>query len=227
MLKYLCNDAITGVYGLSYNVALIVLMIFDSLNTSWVPFYYEYKKKNDTKQLKTRSNNYLFVFTIITIGFLLCIPEVFKIMAPEEYWAGLKIIPIIVLAIYIQFLYTLAVNFEFFHEKTIMISISTIITASINIGLNFWLIPLYGAVGAAIATLISYCVLLLLHDINARYRIKNYDFSWTFYLKGSVPVTIMAVLYFPLLKLWYIRWGIAIILGVLLLRRFIKTKTII
>ena len=49
-----------------------------------------------------------------------------------------------------------------------MLMISTIISAVVNIVLNFAFIPSYGAMGAAIATMISYIVLWVIRAIHSR-----------------------------------------------------------
>jgi O-antigen/teichoic acid export membrane protein len=51
-----------------------------SFNTTWVPFYYEYKKNNQKTLLLLRAKNYITVFTILTMGFILMYPEVYRVM---------------------------------------------------------------------------------------------------------------------------------------------------
>src|SRR6185312_17113636 len=46
-------------------------------------------------------------------------------------------------------------------RKTQLIWVVTGVGAAVNVGLNFWLIPRYGMVGAAISTLVAYVVLFL------------------------------------------------------------------
>ena len=89
----------------------------------------------------------MIFYTIITLGFLLCAPEVFKILAPEKYWEGLKIIPLITLAYYFNFLYSFPANFEFYHLQTKLIAMSTILSAGINVGLNIVFIKRWGIMG--------------------------------------------------------------------------------
>lgn len=228
MLKYYCGEAFTGIYSVGYNLATIINVIMAAFNSTWIPFYYEYEKKNDYIQIKKKSMNYMFNFTIITLGFILCCPEVFKIIAPQDYWSGIQLLPIIAMAYFFNFLYTFPGNFEFFMEKTQYFSLATIIAAIINILGNFILIPKYNIVGAGISTLISYVFLLLIHDFFARVLIKDkkYIYSWMYYLQGMIPVMIVAVLYYFTLNLWIIRWSFAIFLGLVLLYRIIKNKSV-
>ena len=226
MLKTLQNESLTGIYSVAYNLALVINVIAIAANTAWIPFYYEYEKKDNYLQIREKFKNYLFNFTIITLGFTLCCPEVFKIIAPKGYWQGLQLLPIIALSYYFDFLYMFSVNFELYMEKVKYISSATIIAAVINIVGNYFLIPKYGIIGAGITTLYSYIFLLVFHDIVARFVIKEKEFfiNITSYAKGFVPVSLMVCLYYFMLNLWYVRWSLAVILGIILLIRIIKNR---
>ena len=63
-------------------------------------------------------------------------PEILKFLAPEKYWAGICIIPPIVFATYIQFIYAFYVNIEHYHKTTKSIANNTVIAAILNIILN-------------------------------------------------------------------------------------------
>jgi O-antigen/teichoic acid export membrane protein len=139
MLQKMIGESSVGIYSFAYTIALVISVIWTVFNTTWVPFYYEYKK-NDLKDLIiSRGKNYIQVFSGITMGFMLLAPEVYKILSPEEYWAGIPLIPLIAMAYYFTFLYSFPANFEFYNEKTRLISIGTICAALINIVCNLLL----------------------------------------------------------------------------------------
>jgi O-antigen/teichoic acid export membrane protein len=148
-------------------------------------------------------------------------------MVPQDYWPGLPLIPIIALAYYFNFLYSFPVSYELFYEKTKKISLGTIIAAIINIIGNFILIPYYGEMGAAVATLISFIFLFIIHEIIVLLIIKDYDYRIYIFFKPLVLVVIVCGLFYLTINLWYIRWGIGLILGIYLLQRIIKTRSII
>lgn len=226
MLKKFIGEESVGVYSVGYSLALILSSIWGALNTSWVPFYYEYKKDNKRELILEKAGRYMRLFSVLTMGFLLLAPEVYKIMAPPAYWDGIRLIPLIALAYYFNFLYAFPGNHEFFYQKTIYISLGTLAAAGINIGLNYLFIPAYGGIGAAVATVVAFVFLFLFHDIIARYVVKNLEYRFTFYLCGLVPVAGVAILYYFTLSFWYIRWVLAILLGIFLLSRIIKQKAL-
>jgi O-antigen/teichoic acid export membrane protein len=217
----------TGLYSFAYGISTIVQIIWLSFGTSWGPFYYEYKKNNKTETILIKSKNYIIVFSIIVMIFILLVPEVYKIMSPIEYWPAIQLIPLISLACYMNFLYSFPTTYEFFSEKTKLISIGTILAALVNIICNFIFIPPFGGIGAAIATLIAYLFLFIFHDISARFIIKNYEYKFSFYLIGLIPVIITVIFVYFFLNIWIVRWIIGITLGAFVLRRIVINKAII
>jgi O-antigen/teichoic acid export membrane protein len=226
MLQRMSGENAAGIYSFAYNVALVISILWVSFNTTWIPFYYEYKKNNQREVLLVRTKNYITVFSILTMGFMLLAPEVYRLMAPREYWPGISLIPFIALAYYFNFLYSFPANYEFYNAKTKLISIGTICAAMINIVCNLIFIPLYAGIGAAVATLISFVFLFVFHEIAARFIIRNYDYKYTMYLKGLFSVILAAVTFYITQEFWYIRWGIGFVLGIYLLHRIIKNRAI-
>jgi O-antigen/teichoic acid export membrane protein len=226
MLQKMSGESVTGIYSFAYSVALVISILWTSFNATWVPFYYEYKKNDQKVLLLQRTKNYIIVFSVLTMGFILLAPEVYRVMTPPEYWPGVSLIPLIALAYYFNFLYSFPANYEFYNARTKLISIGTVCAAIINIVCNFVFIPLYAGIGAAIATLVSFVFLFIFHEIIARFIIGNYDYRFTMYLKGLFPVIMVSIIFYIAQDFWYIRWGIGIILGIYLLRRIIKNRAI-
>lgn len=161
------------------------------------------------------SNNYIFLFTCLTCGYLLVSKEALKILGAKGYWDGIDILPFVIVGLFFEFLYTFPVNYEMYCKKMKIISIGSTIVALVNIGLNFLLIPRYGMLGAAIATLIAYIGLFIIHDIIVR-KIGGYHYKWSFYLKGIIPVIGCSALTYLLTDYMPVRWGIGSVIGTIL-----------
>ena len=66
----------------------------------------------------------------------------------------------------------------YFEKKLKYQSMIEWVAAIANIGFNFWMIPLYGMIGAAYATIISYLILVLLSwYIGQKYLEVNYNWK--------------------------------------------------
>lgn len=123
MLQYSSSFSYVGIYSLAYSFGSIISTIWNALNNSWVPFYYEFTNYNKNAELKEHTKNYTELFTVLSIGFILLSPEVYHVFAGKEYWGGTELITIFAMGFYMIFLYSFHVNYEFYNRKTVTIAI--------------------------------------------------------------------------------------------------------
>lgn len=228
MVQRMISDSAAGVYGFAVSFANILNIIYNALNTTWVPFYHDDIKSGNKENLFRKTNNYLFLFTCITLGFVMAMPEVVKVFASSDYWGSIDFIPILSVGIYFIFLYSFPVNFEFYHKRTKNIAVGTTLAGLLNVGLNFFLIQCMGMTGAAVATFISYVLLFVFHVIIAKFIIKEeYHYSGfrSFYI--CIPVVIGGTALFYVIKdMPVVRWILFVGIAAALLCRTIKNRTL-
>ena len=152
--------------------------IFGALNTSWCPFFFDDMKNGRMDSIRRQSRNFLELFTVLSVGFLLLSREVFRVFASRDYWDGIPWIPLFVTGYYMNFLCTFPINFEYYHKKTRAVAAGTVFASVVNIGLNYVLILKLGIVGAAIATTVSHCLQFLLHYFYAGFRLGRGDYPF-------------------------------------------------
>ncbi|MBQ4037092.1 MAG: flippase [Clostridia bacterium] len=227
MLQKMTNDAAVGVYGFAVSFVNVLNIIYNALNTTWVPFYHDDIRENHMERLKRKTNNYVFLATCMAIGFIMAMPEVVKLFVQKDFWGSIDVIPILVVGIYLAFLYTFPVNFEFYYKKTKNIALGTICAALINIGLNFVFVRLFGMIGAAVATMISYGALYLFHLIMARYVIKEeYHYPYKFFYFYLAVLLVFTGVYYLIADLLWLRWVLFAIAAAAALGRIIRNKSI-
>lgn len=216
-----------GIYSFYYSFVTILTTILNALNNSWCPFLYDDLAKRNYKVLDKKIGNYVQIFTVLCLGFLLVSREVMKIFANEEYWSGVNLIPILVLVTYCTYFYQFGVNYEFFNSRPRVVAIGTVVAAISNIILNSILIPPYGMFGAAIATLISYAILAAMHTIVVKtWKLEKYPLTYKPVVLGLLLVLIGCVVFYVAKDLMVIRWGLGVALGVYLVLSVYKRKTI-
>lgn len=227
MLQVMQNNSIAGIYSLAYTFSNVIFVCWSALNNTWVPIYYDNTKNANISIIKEQTKNYLELFSAICIGFMMLTPEVYKLFASDEYRSHTSLIPIFVVSNFFSFLYSFPINYEIYHKNTKIIAIWSSASALINIVLNYIMINLWGAYGAAIATLLSCIIQFAFHYFAAKYVIKGTEFP--FNIKVFVPFIIMISGFAGLSAIeisWYIRWGIAIIVGLFEGYRMLKRHTI-
>ena len=229
MLYQMQGDAVSEVYSLAYQFGTILFTIFGALNNTWVPFYFEDTKQGRTQAVMQQSRNYLELFTVLSVGFMLLSPEVFTLYGGEAFHRGTGLIPLFVTSHYINFLCTFPVNYEYYHKKVKVVAFATILSSVINAGLNYVLILRMGMLGAAVATVVSHCFQLVLHYVYTRYILGKQEYPFGIGLWGKYGLCFLAVLVLSFLMpdAWLIRWGLGALIGIWELLRIRKRKVLI
>lgn len=218
MQKMGVSKADIGIYSFVYGFSMILSTILSALGNGWTPYLYDGLKEKKYRETNKSIANYVQLFTILSVGFLLVSKEVGEIFGSEEFWVGLKLIPLFVLSVYCIFIYQFAVSYEIYMEHPKYVALMTVLAAVINIFLNWVMIPSMGVFGASLATLVSYIFLALFHfSIINMWKFEKYPLNMTSILAGIIAVATAVILFFVLYDLWIIRWILAALLGIYLI----------
>ena len=212
MLQQWTNSSLVGIYSFTYNIGVMVNIIHMSINSAWVAWYFDALKEKMYAEIRDKVKIYIIIFTFFTAMFLLGSPEVIKLLSPKEYWIGIQLLPLIIIGYYFVFLYTFAVNYEFYIKKTSIIAIGSIVAAIMNILVNIIMIPKIGVSGAAVATMVAYFTLFIIHEFIVRVIFKHKDFPFKYYINSILIIFIITNIVYLFLDKFIIRWSILIIL---------------
>jgi O-antigen/teichoic acid export membrane protein len=166
---------------------------FSTVDFAWKPFFLSHAAQPDAKPLFARILTYYFlvmmaVFLTVSffIGDIVKVPVFFgKSILPEPYWAGLSIIPVVMLGyVFLGISGNMSAGI-YIEKKTHHLPHVTFLGAAVNIGANYALIPIIGIMGAALATLLSYAVMAI-----ALYLVvqKFYPIEYEFTRMGKIAV---------------------------------------
>ena len=171
MITSMCGAEKTGIYTIAYKLPEILNICWTCLSSVYVPWLY--KKLDDLKESKIRKTNTIIMgsISIITFAIILLGPEIMWILASKEYYEGIYLIPALVTGYYGLFICLICSHIELFYNKNKFITFITLISATINIGLNYIFIPKFGYMAAAYTTYLGYFIMLLLHSFNIK-RLK-------------------------------------------------------
>lgn len=210
MITSLADASQTGIYSLIYNFSMISSVITTSLEGIWMPWFLQKMKERKIQDIDEMGKCYINLMTYIMVCLILVAPEVVKLLASKPYWEGIRIIPPVVLANYVIFMYTLYVNIEHYYKKTPYITVNTFIAAMSNLVLNYIFIPKYGYVAAAYTTIASYLLSFVLHVRYAK-RLEPDLFLVGTFIRPLTHIFITSVIFYVVIDLWYIRWGAMIV----------------
>ena len=205
-----------AIYSFGYSLGSIVSIALMSMNTAWIPWFFEEKKKGNVDLINKFKERYLLIGVFLTIGFLSVFPELVSIMGSADYKSSRDFVVLIVISCFIVFLYTFPVNIQFYHENTKFIPIGTLLAAGINYILNYILIPKSGIYGAAIATVASYVLLLVFHHLIAKIKYRYNEISFIQYIILTGLVSIYGIFANIFVDNLLIRWGGCLVVFVVL-----------
>lgn len=209
MLTSMRSASETGIYSVAYTLGMAVIVITTALESVWIPWFTKKMNEGSKNAINVVAKKYVLLVSTCCVIAMLCLPEILKLFTEKSFWDGISLIPPIVLASYVMFLYSISVNLEYYMKATNRIAINTIIAAGLNIALNIVFIPKFGAVAAAYTTVASYSVSFILHYLYAK-KLDKELFGIKTYLIPIVLVILGTIITYMILPYAIIRWLIAI-----------------
>jgi len=200
--EFLGKDAV-GLYSPNYKFGTMLLMVVIAFRNAWQPFFLKVAREANAKQIYTQ----VLTYFVIGGGFLLMIGTYFikdilqihyfnKIyLLGESYWAGIPLIPIILLSYYLFGIYVVLTPGFYIRKKSGYMIIFTGSGAVVNILANILLLPRLNIWGAAFATLLSYLTLTITIYV-ASNKIYPLKVEWHRVMKMFVLIAIFLSLYY-------------------------------
>ena len=153
-----------GIYVGAFRIVALLQVGAVAFSTYWVPLSYE--KFNKDK------NNYLFfekaynavstLFFVSAVLFILS-KDLLILVLGVEYQDAKYLLPLLVFVPMMQIITNITFVGINFYKKTKLHLVVTSISLLVNILLNLYLIPMFGAKGAALATAFSYLIYFYLY----------------------------------------------------------------
>ena len=147
------NDV--GIYGLGFRLAGIVNLLTTGFQTSLTPLIYSnYEKRDTPEKISTIYRFFVCISLLLFIFLSLFSSEILKFASTSEFHAASQVVAFLAASILFSKMYVFAPGISL-SKKNHLILLINIAGASLNILLNWVLIPQYGLMGAASATLIG------------------------------------------------------------------------
>jgi len=163
LLAKLDNFSVAGSYSAGVKIASIIVVIILPIRYAWsARLFHMYKDGTLKSQLPQIWRQLAGGMSIVAVGLILLSPEIFKLFIGPGYEIGMKIVPLLAAAYFLDALILIADAGIYVTAKTSFVPIFTAVAAAINVALNILWIPKYGAVGAAVAAIFGFSALLFL-----------------------------------------------------------------
>ena len=203
MLKAFTNDSNVGIYQANYRLGIFMNLVTSMFDYAWKPFFLSHANDDNARALFARVLTYfLFIMSGIFLILSFFISDLVQVtifgrhIIHPDYWSGLGVVPVVLLAYIFG---GISIHFNagiFIEKKTAYLLPTSILAAVSNIVANYFLIPKYGIMGAAYATLIAYALsaFVMYFIVQKFYRIE-YQFRRIMKLALSVGIVYALFVY--------------------------------
>jgi len=207
-LKYYFDESVVGIYSANYRLASVMSFIIAAFKFSWTPYFMNLSPHPDNKKIiSTIFTYFVFAGLFLFLMFSIFMNHLVKIsifgfnLLDINYWHGLSIIPIVLLAYFFSGLYSLLNAAPFFTSNTGSLLAFALSGLIVNMLFNFLLIPVLDMIGASIATLITYAYMSGIIYIYAQ-RIYKIEYDWNIIRKLMIVSAVIFIIgYFFINKL--------------------------
>jgi O-antigen/teichoic acid export membrane protein len=167
-----------GLYAVGYSFGMMLRLFTDAFIKAWSPWFYKnIAEPTEKKKIKIVKYTYLFILCLFVLTVLVAI--VANIIMPyfvDEKFLGARIyIFWIALGYAVRGIYQIFFPYLVHINRTSFLAVSSVIAAIVNLLLNYILISIYGAIGAAYATIGAFAISAILVFW---YQQKNYYMPW-------------------------------------------------
>lgn len=167
ILQHLTSLSVVAIYSVGYSVSKMPFdLVVKGIDWAIVPFFFATattESEGRSKAVFARVATYnVAVVAGLGLGTVLFGHELIDILASAKYAEAALVIPVIVAASFLEALSYIPIKGIYLKGKTGYLLPLFTVPAGLNIALNFVLIPRFGMMGAAWATLVGYAVMTIL-----------------------------------------------------------------
>ncbi|BAO75613.1 polysaccharide biosynthesis protein [Winogradskyella sp. PG-2] len=206
-----------GMFSACYKLALFMTLFATAFRLGIEPYFFSHAKSDNPQKNYAKILEYFVAFGSIILLVVVVFADVIKVLVirDEAFWEAMWIVPIILIASFCLGMYhNLSVWYKI-TDRTKFGAYISVFGAIVTLALNFWLIPIIGYKGSAIATLAAYGSMVLLSYFYGR---KYYPIPYNL-KKIGLYLTISIV--FSLLSFYKFRENYIVGMSLLIVFAFI------
>ena len=178
-----------GIYGACSKIAMIMAMITQAFRFAYEPIVFAGVKDKDQHEMYEKAMKYFIIFTLLAFLLVVGYMDLLKhIVRNEDYWVGLKVVPIVMAAEIMMGIYF---NLSFWYkliDKTIWGAIFSGIGCLVLLAVNIIFVPKYGYMACAWGGVAGYGVAML-----SSYFVGQKYYPLAYPLKDIAIYAVMAV----------------------------------
>lgn len=217
VISYYAGAGKVGIYSMGHTVGYLALTVMSQIMAVWSPWVYRRFEERDIKAVFDNSKLMILLGMYISMGLIAICPELIKIFLTKDYMPCIYIVPPLVVAMFLQFIYLFLYDLEYYYKKAKYIACASVIAAVLNLILNIIFVQKYGYIAACYTTVVSYLLLVLINYIfSGKLNVANV-YSVKYIIGSIIAVGIYAISMMLLKDCIILRYVLFILISVLLL----------
>ena len=152
-----------GIYGACCKIAMLLALLTQAFRYAYEPFVFGGAKDKNSSETLAQGMKYFVIFGILAfLGVMFYMPIFRYLVTNHDYWVGLKVVPIVMLAELFMGIYF---NLSFWYkliDKTWWGAVMSGIGAAVMICINWLFVPKYGYMACAWGGFAGYGTCMLL-----------------------------------------------------------------
>lgn len=212
MINRFVGSSAVGIYSTLYSVSSLSLIVWNAMNGAYIPYLYKnINNCNECNNIRKTSSTLLSIYIFMAFIMILLAPEIVRIMATQEYYEAVYIMPPIAMGVVLTAVSNMYSNILIFLKKTKVIMLASGAASAVNVVLNFVFIPKFGYQAAAYTTLVAYIVMAIIESGVATIYYKKNTNSKMIYdnkliLSWCIGTTLLAFIAVGLYKTQILRY---------------------
>ncbi len=220
ILTWICGVAINGIYSVSYKIPTILTTFQSIFYNAWsISAIAEFDEKDEDGFIGNNYFFYSFISILSCAGLILINIPIAKLLYSGDFLIAWKSVPFLLVGTVFNGISQFEGSLFAAVRRTKTVSLTTILGAVLNTVCNLIFIFFWGAVGAAFATMIGYCLTWIMRTIFLQ-DFVHMKVDWMNHFLAIVLLVLEAVL--ATLNVLYVFQVFFVIMIIILHRRCIK-----
>jgi len=151
-----------GIYSACFKISMVMMMFTQAFRYAYEPFIFAQHKDKNSKEAYADAMKFFIIFSLLIFLGMVFYLDIFKFIIHSDYWAGLRVIPIVLFSYIFQGIFFNLSLWYKLTDKTMYGAWFSVIGAVITIAINIVFVPIFSYMASAWAAFACYFVMMLL-----------------------------------------------------------------
>lgn len=197
-----CGEAENGLYAAAYKLPTMLSLVCGVFIEAW---HFSTVKDAEPEERSAFFGdvfkNYMGIIFMGASGIIAFSKILTKLLLADSYYSSWEFVPVLTLATAFSALVSFLGSVYFLEKRSMLSMFTAMAGAIVNVVLNFVMIPNHGAMGAAVATLLSYMTVYVIRAYDTRFYLK-FNLHTLKVIINFIVVTAQALIMLSEIRYW-------------------------